>query len=239
MAKRRRDEVTKRRSGEEATGREGIRGLSGARDGAGHRRRGEGRRGGAQRLVGPSRPWMTFSLSKNMKTMCFISIWRGAGRQWRRAAVHTRVHLHLHNAAPPLPPPPPRPRPNPRPSPRLAHRRALGSEDKADTVFALRHVQELRVLAALEVRVHDCRPVATLALLQRDLDAQSREIDRLGTANQLHLGEGGSEGEGEGEGEDEGEARVEGEGKVRASVRLGEGRVVRVKARESMRVGWQ
>ena len=43
---------------------------------------------------------------------------------------------------------------------------------------------------------------ATLALLQRDLDAQSREIDRLGTANQLHLGEGGSEGEGEGEGED-------------------------------------
>jgi len=231
--------VTKRRSGEEATGREGIRGLSGARDRAGHRSRGEGRRGGAQRLVGPSRPWMTFSLSKNMKTMCFISIWRGAGRQWRRAAVHTRVHLHLHNAAPPLPPPPPRPRPNPRPSPRLAHRRALGSEDKADTVLALRHVQELRVLAALEVRVHDCRPVATLALLQRDLDAQSREIDRLGTANQLHLGEGGSEGEGEGEGEDEGEARVEGEGKVRASVRLGEGRVVRVKARESMRVGWQ
>ena len=237
MAKRRRDEVTKRRSGEEATGREGIRGLSGARDGAGHRRRGEGRRGGAQRLVGPSRPWMTFSLSKNMKTMCFISIWRGAGRQWRRAAVHTRVHLHLHNAAPPLPLPPPRPRPNPRPSPRLAHRRALGSEDEADTVFALRHVQELRVLAALEVRVHDCRPVATLALLQRDLDAQSREIDRLGTANQLHLGEGGSEGEGEGEGE--GEARVEGERTVWASVRLGEGRVVRVKARESMRVRWQ
>ena len=235
MAKRRRDEVTKRRSGEEATGREGIRGLSGARERAGLGSRGEGRRGGAQRLVGPSRPWMTFSLSKNMKTMCFISIWRGAGRQWRRAC----VHLHLHNAAPPLPPPPPRPRPNPRPSPRLAHRRALGSEDKADTVFALRHVQELRVLAALEVRVHDCRPVATLALLQRDLDAQSREIDRLGTANQLHLGEGGSEGEGEGEGEDEGEARVEGEGKVRASVRLGEGRVVRVKARESMRVGWQ
>ena len=237
MAKRRRDEVTKRRSGEEATGREGIRGLSGARERAGHRSRGEGRRGGAQRLVGPSRPWMTFSLSKNMKTMCFISIWRGAGRQWRRAAVHTRVHLHLHNAAPPLPLPPPRPRPNPRPSPRLAHRRALGSEDEADTVFALRHVQELRVLAALEVRVHDCRPVATLALLQRDLDAQSREIDRLGTANQLHLGEGGSEGEGEGEGE--GEARVEGERTVWASVRLGEGRVVRVKARESMRVRWQ
>ena len=181
---------------------------------------------------------MTFSLSKNMKTMCFISIWRGAWRQWRRAAVAQRVRA-LAQYSPPLPPPPPRPRPNPRPSPRLAHRRALGSEDKADTVFALRHVQELRVLAALEVRVHDCRPVATLALLQRDLDAQSREIDRLGTANQLHLEEGGSEGEGEGEGEDEGEARVEGEGTVRASVRLGEGRVVRVKARESMRAGWQ
>ena len=110
MAKRRRDEVTKRRSGEEATGREGIRGLSGARDRAGHRSRGEGRRGGAQRLVGPSRPWMTFSLSKNMKTMCFISIWRGAGRQWRNAAVQ-RVCTCTCTM---------QPRPCPRPRPALA-----------------------------------------------------------------------------------------------------------------------
>jgi hypothetical protein len=90
VAKRRRDNVTKRRSGEEATEREGIRGLSVARDRAGHRSRGGGGGGGgAQRLVGPSRPWMTFSLSKNRKTLCFISIWRGAGRQCTRVCTCT------------------------------------------------------------------------------------------------------------------------------------------------------
>ena len=96
----------------------------------------------------------------------------------------------------------PRPRPNPRPNPRLAQRRALRSEDKADAFF--RHVQNRHVLAAFEVGVHHCRRATTGALLQRDLDAQSREIDLFGKANQLHLGESESEGEAWGGGDGQG-----------------------------------
>ena len=115
----------------------------------------------------------------------------------------------------------------------LAQRRAPGSEDEADTF--LRHVQILHVLAAFEVGVHHCRRATTGALLQRDLDAQSREIDLFGKANQLHLGESESEGEGA-----RVRARVEGEDKgEREGEREGEGRVLRVKARVGVRVGWQ
>ena len=151
-----------------------------------------------------------------------------------RLVVHAVASRSLPCPHPhPRPRPRPRPRPNPRPNPRLAQRRALRSEDKADAFF--RHVQNRHVLAAFEVGVHHCRRATTGALLQRDLDAQSREIDLFGKANQLHLGESESEGEGA-----RVRARVEGEDKgEREGEREGEGRVLRVKARVGVRVGWQ